>query len=168
VTQAVAIELDGVLGDTRGLWGAFLADAARRFRSISPLDPAGLPDDRGVAAADLDVWASAGIGDWRIALERFAEDHAPLYLRPSAEVGAGLRALAARGWRIGVFTDAPEPLARVALAQLGAARRVDRLEAGAGAFERLLATLDSTGSVEVARSPADLARILSSGEQEPR
>jgi len=29
-----------------------------------------------------------------------------------------------------VFTDAPAELARVALAQLGAARRIDRVEAG--------------------------------------
>ena len=43
--KAVAIELD-VLGDTRPLWDDWLADAARRFRSISPLDPAALPADR--------------------------------------------------------------------------------------------------------------------------
>jgi phosphoglycolate phosphatase-like HAD superfamily hydrolase len=164
VTQAVAIELDGVLGDTRGLWSAFLDDASRRFRSIAPLDPAALPQDRGAAAADLDSWAAGGIGDWRIALERFAEDHAPVYLRPCAEASAGLRSLAARGWRIGVFTDAPEPLARVALAHLGAARRVDQLETGAGAFERLVASLDSAESIEVARTPADLARISCGGE----
>jgi phosphoglycolate phosphatase-like HAD superfamily hydrolase len=159
VTPAVAIELDGVLGNTRGLWEAFLDDAARRFRSIAPLDPAALPQDRGAAAADLDAWAARGIGDWRAALERFAEDHAPVYLRPSAEASAGLRALAARGWRIGVFTDAPEPLARVALSHLGAARRVDELETGAGAFERLLSSLETAEIVEVARNPADLARI---------
>ena len=43
--KPVAIELD-VLGDTRPLWNDWLADAARRFRSISPLDPAALPEDR--------------------------------------------------------------------------------------------------------------------------
>ena len=43
--RPVAIELD-VLGDTRPLWNDWLADAARRFRSISPLDPATLPEDR--------------------------------------------------------------------------------------------------------------------------
>jgi phosphoglycolate phosphatase-like HAD superfamily hydrolase len=161
VTPGVAIELDGVLGNTRGLWEAFLDDAARRFRSIAPLDPTALPQDRGAAAADLDAWAARGIGDWRAALERFAEDHAPVYLRPSAEASAGLRALAARGWRIGVFTD--EPVARVALSHLGAARRVDQLETGAGAFERLLSSLETAESVEVARNPADLARISFGG-----
>ena len=116
--RTVAIELDGVLGDTRPLWRDWLEDAARRFRSIAPLDPAALPEDRAEAARVLDEWAEAGVGDWRGALARFAEDRAPVYLRPSAEVSAALRALAAAGFRLGVFTDAPEPLARLALAQL--------------------------------------------------
>jgi len=34
MTRAVAVDLDGALGDTRPLWDAFLADAARRFGSI--------------------------------------------------------------------------------------------------------------------------------------
>ena len=137
--RAVAIELDGVLGDTRGLWRDWLEDAARRFRSIAPLDPAELSEDRGEAARELDRWAQAGVGDWRAALARFAEDRAPVYLRPDADVSAALRALAADGVRLGVFTDAPEELALVAVAQLGAARRVEALEAGAGALDRLLA-----------------------------
>ena len=135
--RAVAIDLDGVLGDTRPLWAAWLEDAARRFRSIAPLDVAALPADRAAAAEELDRWAEAGVGDWRAALARFAEDRAPVYLRPSAEVSAALRALAANGSRLGVFTDAPEPLARLALAQLGAERRIEALETGAGALDRL-------------------------------
>jgi beta-phosphoglucomutase-like phosphatase (HAD superfamily) len=39
VTTAVAIDLDGALGDTRPLWQEFLADAARRFGSIAALEP---------------------------------------------------------------------------------------------------------------------------------
>jgi phosphoglycolate phosphatase-like HAD superfamily hydrolase len=139
--RAVAIDLDGVLGDTRGLWRDWLEEAARRFRSIAPLDPAGLPDDRAEAAEDLDRWAQAGVGDWRASLARFAEDRAPVYLRPDADVSAALRTLAAEGVRIGVFTDAPEELARVAVSQLGAARRIEVLEAGTGALDRLLAQL---------------------------
>jgi phosphoglycolate phosphatase-like HAD superfamily hydrolase len=135
--RAVAIELDGVLGDTRPLWRDWLEDAARRYHSIAPLDPSALPEDRGEAARELDRWSEAGVGDWRAALARFAEDRAPVYLRPSADVSAALRALAGAGYRLGVFTDAPKPLARVALAQLGAERRVEALEAGAGALERL-------------------------------
>jgi phosphoglycolate phosphatase-like HAD superfamily hydrolase len=154
--KAVAVDLDA-LGDTRPLWQDFLADAARRFAAISPLEPAALPEDRGEAAVELDRWAEAGVGDWRGALERFAEDRAPVYLRPSAEASAALRGLAAGGITIGVFTDAPEPLARVALAHLGAERRVEALETGAGARERLVARLGN--DVVVAATLDDLATI---------
>ena len=130
----VALELD-VLGDTHPLWADWLDDAARRFRSIAELDVDALPEDRGRAAEELDRWADRGVGDWRGALERFAED------RPDAEISARLRELQSAGATLGVFTDAPEPLARVALSQLGAARRVDFIEAGAGALERLLERL---------------------------
>jgi phosphoglycolate phosphatase-like HAD superfamily hydrolase len=138
---AVAVDLDAVLGDTRPLWHAWLEEAARRFRPIAQLDPATLPDDRAHAAEELDRWAERGIGDWRSSLERFAEEHAPVYLRPRAEAAAALRRLRTAGTTIGVFTDAPEELARPALAQLGAARRVQVLEAGPDAFGRLLARL---------------------------
>jgi phosphoglycolate phosphatase-like HAD superfamily hydrolase len=123
----LAIELD-VLGDTRPLWRAWLADAAR------VLEVEDLPEDRAAAAAELDA---RGAGNWRTLLERYAEDRAPVYLRPAAEVSAALRRLQAEGVQLAVFTDAPVELARVALAQLGAARRIDALEAGAGALERL-------------------------------
>ena len=52
-----------------------------------------------------------------------------------------LRSLAGEGRRLGVFTDAPEPLARIALAQLGAERRVEAVETGASAEERLVGRL---------------------------
>jgi phosphoglycolate phosphatase-like HAD superfamily hydrolase len=125
--MTLAIELD-VLGDTRPLWRDWLADAGR------VLDVEGLPDDRAAAAAELDA---RGAGNWRTLLERFAEDRAAVYLRPAAEVSAALRRLQAEGVRVAVFTDAPEELARVALAQLGAARRITAVETGAGALERL-------------------------------
>jgi phosphoglycolate phosphatase-like HAD superfamily hydrolase len=167
MTAAVAIDLDGVLGDTHGLWQAFLEDCSRRFRSIAELDPAALPDDRAAAAAELDRWAASGVGDWRTALGRFAEDHAPVYLRPSAEASAALRALAGSGCRLGVFTDAPEELARVALAYLGAARRVEAVEAGPGALERLLERFGSE-TTPVAKSLLELAKITSGGPEAPR
>ena len=157
----VAIDLDGALGDTHPLWNAFLEDAARRFRPIAELDVAALPADRGAAAQELDVWAAQGVGDWRAALERFAEDHAPVYLRASSRAATALRVLAGGGRRIGVFTDGPEELARVSLAQLGAARRVEIVEAGAGALERLLATLGA-GS-EIASSEEVLVRMAADG-----
>ena len=154
--RAVAIDLD-VLGDTRGLWADWLAEAARRFSSIAELDVDALPEDRGAAAAELDRWARAGIGDWRAALRRFAEDRAPVYLRPDAGVSAALRALEGSGGRLGVFTDAPEALARVALAQLGAARRIEVLETGAGAVERLLEQLGP--DAVIVRSRDDLSGL---------
>jgi phosphoglycolate phosphatase-like HAD superfamily hydrolase len=157
MTLALAIDLDGALGDTRPLWNEFLTDAARRFGSISPLDAASLPEDRGQAAVELDAWAAEGVGDWRAALERYAEDRAPIFLRPDGDASAALRALAAAGARLGVFTDAPEPLARIALAQLGAVRRVETLEAGAGARERLLERFGPDATVVSSRD--DLVRI---------
>jgi phosphoglycolate phosphatase-like HAD superfamily hydrolase len=162
VSKALAIDLDGALGDTRPLWSDFLADASRRFAAIASLDPEALPEDRAAAAAELDRWAAQGIGDWRGALERFAEDRAPVFLRPDAEASAALRSLAAAGARLGVFTDAPEPLARVALAHLGAARRVEALEAGAGARERLVERLG--GEATIVSSRDDLVRISRDGQ----
>lgn len=155
---AVAIELDA-LGDTRRLWRDFLADAARRFASIAPLDPDALPFDRAAAAEELDRWASAGVGDWRSALARFAEERAPVYLRPDAEASAALRTLAAAGRQVGVFTDAPVELARVALAQLGASRRITALEAGSGARERLLVRIGM--DARVAATLEQLVKISS-------
>jgi phosphoglycolate phosphatase-like HAD superfamily hydrolase len=145
--RAVAIDLDAVLGDTRPLWNGWLEEAARRYASIAALDPAVLPHDRGSAAEELDRWAEQGIGDWRRALERYAEEHAPLHLRPDPDVGAALRELKSDGYALGVFTDAPEPLAQVALAHLGAARHIDHLMAGEDALEGLLALLGPDAAV---------------------
>ena len=156
---ALAVELDPVLGDTRPLWRAWLEDAARRYASIAPLGVDALAEDRGAAAAALDEWAARGIGAWRDALERYAVERAPVYLRPNADVSAALRRLQRGGTRIGVFTDAPEELARIALAQLGATRRVDALEAGAGALERLLGLLGR--DAHVVRTRAALVRAAS-------
>jgi phosphoglycolate phosphatase-like HAD superfamily hydrolase len=143
---ALALDFDAVLGDTRPLWRAWLEDLARRAR----ID-VDLPADRAAAADVLD----GVVGNWRALLERFAEEHAPVHLRPSAEVNAALRRLAADGVRLGAFTDSPEPLARVAAAQLGVARRLEALEAGPGAQERLLERLGP--DARIVRSAAELA-----------
>ena len=142
----LAIDLDA-LGDTRPLWAAWLDSA----RAVLDVDTDALPQDRGEAAAALD---GAGAGNWRVLLARFSEDHAPAYLRRDARASAALQALAGTGAELAVFTDAPEPLARVALAQLGASRRVPTLECGAGALARLLEGL-GPGAV-VVRTRADL------------
>jgi phosphoglycolate phosphatase-like HAD superfamily hydrolase len=131
--SAVALDL-GVLGDTRPLWDAFLADVSRRAH----VDPDRLDDE---------------LPNWRALLERFAEDHAPVYLRPSAPATAALRRLQAQGVQLAAFTDAPEELARVALAHLGGSRRIQTLEAGPGALERVLERLPDA---RVVRTLAEL------------
>ena len=145
--RSLAIDLDAVLGDTHPLWRDWLADASRRFASIAPLAVDSLPEDRAEAAAALDRWAEAGVGDWRAALGRYAADRAPVYLRPNAEASGALRRLQAAGVRLGAFTDAPDALAQVAAAQLGATRRLEVLEAGAGALDRVLARLGPNARV---------------------
>jgi phosphoglycolate phosphatase-like HAD superfamily hydrolase len=147
--KALALDLDRVLGDTRPLWRDWLDDVARRTR----VDVAAVPDDRAAAAQQLDRL----LGNWRVLLERFAEDRAPVYLRPNADVSAALRLVEAAGVRLGAFTDAPEPLARVALAQLGATRRLAAVEAGAGALDRLLERLGDDATI--VRSRDDLLRL---------
>jgi phosphoglycolate phosphatase-like HAD superfamily hydrolase len=148
----LALDFDAVLGDTRPLWRAWLEDMARRARVEVEL-----PEDRVAAAAVLD----GALGNWSALLERFAEDRAPVHLRPSAEVNAALRRLVEDGARLGAFTDAPEPLARVALAHLGAARRVEALETGPGARERLLEQLGPDATV--VSTQEELVKISRSG-----
>jgi phosphoglycolate phosphatase-like HAD superfamily hydrolase len=144
--RGIALDLDGVLGDTRPLWHDWLADAGRRLG----FDATALPEDRGEAAAVLDGL----VGNWRVLLARFAEDRAPVYLRPNAAVAAALRGLQAAGTRVGIFTDAPDELARIAISQLGAARRIETFECGPGALERLRERLG--GDIEVVRAREEL------------
>jgi len=119
--KAVAVDL-AALGDVGPLWHDWLDDAARRFR---------------VDASALDEQ----LPNWRPLLERFAEERAPVYFRRDADVTGALRRLHAAGVRVGVFADAPEELARVALSHLGADGRVDAVETGDGARERLVQAL---------------------------
>jgi phosphoglycolate phosphatase-like HAD superfamily hydrolase len=114
--DGIALDLDGVLADTRPLWDAWLEDAARRARVELEV-----PEDREAAALVLDE----ALGDWRPLLARFAADRAPIWIRPRPETNAALRRLAAAGARIGVFSDAPRELVEIALAHAGAARQVE-------------------------------------------
>lgn len=138
-SPALAIDLDAI-GDTRPLWTAWLASV----REVLAIDPDALPADRGAAAEVLD---GSGAGNWRALLERFSEDHAGAYFRRDAATSAALRSLSSRGVTLGVFTDAPEPLAAVALAQFGATRRVSAVESGAGALDRLRDVLGADAAV---------------------
>jgi phosphoglycolate phosphatase-like HAD superfamily hydrolase len=153
----LALDVDAVLADTRPLWREWLDDAARRYRSIAALEPDVLPEDRAEAAALLDRWAEAGVGDWRGALERFAEDRAPLFFRPAPATNAALRRLRAGGAELGAFSDAPEPLVRVALAQLGVARALSVVATGAGAEARAVEELG--GEARVVRSRGELLEL---------
>jgi phosphoglycolate phosphatase-like HAD superfamily hydrolase len=142
--RALALDLDAVLADTRPLWDDWLEDAARRARV--ELD---VPEDRAAAAPVLDE----RLGDWRPLLERFAADRGPVYFRPHADTAARLRRLHADGVRIAVFTDAPRELADVALAHVGAARRVEAV----GTLGEVLRELGE-GAV-VVRSRAELIAL---------
>jgi phosphoglycolate phosphatase-like HAD superfamily hydrolase len=137
----LALDLDGVLADTRPLWRDWVEDAARRTRV--ELD---LPEDRARAALLLDEQ----LGDWRPLLDRFAAERGPVYFRPHGDTGALLRRLQVAGIRIGVFTDAPRELADIALAHVGAARRV----AAVGTLDEVLRELGD-GTV-VVRTRAEL------------
>jgi phosphoglycolate phosphatase-like HAD superfamily hydrolase len=146
--ESLALDLDAVLADTRPLWNDWLADAARRTHV--ELD---VPDDRTAAAAFLDE----KLGDWRPLLERFAADRGPVYFRPNGDVAALLRRLHAAGTRIGVFTDAPRELADVALAHVGAARRVEIV----GTLDEVLAGLG--GEATIVRSRDELGAAAAAG-----
>jgi phosphoglycolate phosphatase-like HAD superfamily hydrolase len=142
--QAIALDLDAVLADTRPLWRDWLEDVARRTHV--ELD---VPENRAVAAGVLDE----RLGDWRPLLQRFADDRAPIHFRPRADTSAQLRRLQAAGVRIGVYTDAPRELAEIALAHVGAARRI----AAVGALEDVLRDLGEDALV--VRSREQLASL---------
>jgi phosphoglycolate phosphatase-like HAD superfamily hydrolase len=132
-----AVDL-AALGDTDPLWRDWLDDARRRFK----IEGASLDDE---------------LPNWRRLLERYAEERAPVYFRRDADVSEALRRLRAHGARVAVFTDVPEELARVALAHLGAARRIETLESGSGAEERAVARLGAGAAV--VRTRAELLAI---------
>lgn len=139
----LAIDLDAVLVDTRPLWSDWLASAAGTL----DLDVSELPDERAAATAVLDERA----GNWRALLERYCEERIAVHVRRDPASSEALRSLAASGRELCVFSDAPEPLARLALAQIGAGRRISRLETGASALERLRAGCSSEPVVVASR-----------------
>jgi phosphoglycolate phosphatase-like HAD superfamily hydrolase len=135
--KAVAVDL-AALGDVEPLWRDWLDDAARRFRvDVTALDEQ-LPN-------------------WRRLLERFAEERAPVYFRRDADVTGALRAMHAAGVRVGVYSEVPDELARIALSHLGADGRVDVVETGSDARQRLLTVLGE-GTTDV-RTRAQLVAL---------
>jgi phosphoglycolate phosphatase-like HAD superfamily hydrolase len=152
VTQpgAVAIALDGALCDTRPLWEDWLEATT----AVLGIEPGELPSDRAEAAAELD---RRGAGNWRTLLGRWSEERAPVYVRRDAATSSAIRTLEARNVTLGVFTDAPEELARVTLSHLGLDRRIATLETGGSACERVLARLGD--GAQVAETRAELLEL---------
>jgi len=126
--KAVAIDL-AAIGDTEPLFRDWLEDAGRRFR------------------VDVDALHEQ-LPNWRTLLGHYAEERAPVYFRRDADVSGAMRRLEASGTMIGVFTDVPEELARVALTHLVALGRIDALEAGSDSKQRVLKRL-GTGTTVV-------------------
>ena len=135
--RSLAVDL-AAIGDAEPLWRDWLEEARRRFR----VDVEALDEE---------------LPNWRQLLERFAEERAPVYSRRDAEVSRALTRLHAAGTRIGVFTDAPEELARIMLKQLGAERRVEALEAGADARARVVGRLG--GETELVSTREELLAV---------
>ena len=128
--RVLVIQLDGVLGDTKPLWQAFLEHLERRFSTIEPLDLTSLATDRTEAAAQLDIWAASGVGDWRVQLTHFAENHLPVHLRLDAQATSAMRSLASAGIELTVVSDAPQELVDIAAAHLGLDRLAKRCTGG--------------------------------------
>jgi phosphoglycolate phosphatase-like HAD superfamily hydrolase len=138
--QAVILS-ERALGDTDGLFTAAVDHVVRKLGRVKPLAADTLPADRAGKLEALDAWAGSDI-DWRGELIRFYEDHIPLHLRPNPGLNAALRALQARGVRIGCWSDGPEEAARIVVHHLGLARRVEEIATGGPeAAARLLADL---------------------------
>ena len=97
----------------------------------------------------------AGAGNWRDASRAVLRgSRARVTCAATPRRARTCRRSSGDGATLGVFTDAPEELARTALAQLGASRRISALETGTGALERLLDALG--GDATVVRTRADL------------
>ena len=95
-------------------------------------------------------------GDCRRRVGRFAAERGPVYFRPHGDTEAVLRRLRATGARIGVFTDAPRELADIALAHVGAARRVEVV----GTLDEVLAALGPDTTVVRSRDELGAAAAV--------
>jgi phosphoglycolate phosphatase-like HAD superfamily hydrolase len=156
--QAVILS-ERALGDTDGLFAAAVAHIARKLGRVKPLDAGALPADRAGKLRALDEWAGADI-DWRGELIRFYEDHIPLHLRPNPGLNGALRALRARGVRIGCWSAGPDEAARIVVHHLGLSRGIEAIAAGGGdAAAQLAADLGApaTETVLVSGDQGELA-----------
>jgi phosphoglycolate phosphatase-like HAD superfamily hydrolase len=156
---------DDALYPVDPLWCDAVAHLARKLGRVVPLDPAGVPADRGPAIAHLDAWAGREAGNWRVEIGRFYADHVPVYLRPDPELNSTLRRLASEGVTLGVWSPGPSEALAAVTHFLGLERRlsfqavdpdpaVALAAAGAGSED---------GITVVAASPALLAAGKAAG-----
>lgn len=120
------------LAGTDRLFFDAVAAVGRKLSRVEPLDVAGLPSDRIALQAELDCWAGADTATWRRELRRFYEQHAPVYVRPDADLNAVLRALSRAAVAIGVWSPGPAEAVELLLGHLGVARSVTATGYGAG------------------------------------
>ena len=140
---ALALDLDGVLADTRPLWRDWLEDAGRRTRVELEL-----PDDRAAAAPLLDEQ----LGDWRPLLQRFAADRGPLHFRPHAETAALAAAAPRRRCRGSASSPTRRASSRTSRSRISARRGGSTR---VGTLDEVLAALG--GDATVVRSRDELA-----------
>ena len=125
------------------LFADAVAAVARKLDRVDPLDAAALPSDRLALADALDRWAGDDTATWRRELRRHYEQHLPVYVRPDAGLNAVLRALAAGGVRIGVWSPGPAEAVDLLLAHVGVARILTA--SGHGGGEALATLADALG-----------------------
>jgi beta-phosphoglucomutase-like phosphatase (HAD superfamily) len=127
--QAVILS-ERVLADTDDLFTAAVAHVARKLGRVKSLDPGTLPRARAQTVTALDLWAGSDVGNWRLELARYYEDHIPLRLRPDPALNAALRRLQTAGIRLACWSPGPDEAARIVVHHLGLGRRIERIGVG--------------------------------------
>lgn len=130
--NTMLIAADGVLWPARRAWPAALAHLAKRFGRVQAFPDALLDDDRVVTAdaigadvAVLQAWASDDI-PWQRTLERWFDEHMPMYARHDREVARSMRQVDADTMVV-AWSALPVDAAKAALRHTGTLRHVDTL-----------------------------------------
>lgn len=123
---AAVVWSERALAATDELFDGAVAAIGRKLSRVEPLDPAALPADRIGVQAALDLWAGDDRQTWRRELRRHYEQHLGVHARPDPDLNAVLRALAAAGVELAVWSPGPAEAVDLLLAQLGVARLLSR------------------------------------------
>ena len=151
VQQRTLVLSERALAATDRLFADAVAAVVHKLSRVEPLDADRLPSDRVALQVELDRWAGSDTATWRRELRRFYEQHAPVHVRPDAELNAVLRRLARGGTPIGVWSPGPVEVIDVLLGHLGIARSVADTGCGGGeALAELAARLGGGPLVVVA------------------